>query len=308
MKRVFVKSLDEDGPLSRGAAVTLGVFDGMHQGHLKVLDLTCETGRRLGADTVVVTFAQHPEKLLNRCPPRMILTLEHRLRLMERSGIDLAVVIPFDERVRNVPARTFLTRFLMDRLAMRSIILGHDTAFGKGREGDAGFLENLHESLGFEVQRTPEVRYNGTVISSTRIREAILAGELNRVEEMLGRELSFMGRVVAGDGRGRKIGFPTANIDCGEAPLPPAGVYEVKVLTGGVTRRGVMNIGTRPTFYPGQKGVITTVEVHLPGFNGDLYDQDLEVFIARRIRGEKRFNSVDELIAAIERDIASLGR
>jgi len=306
MKRVFIDSVADSQVISMNAAVTLGVFDGMHQGHLSVLNLTCKTGTRLNIDKIVVTFANHPEKLLNCHSPEMILTLEHRLRLIERCGVDLTVIIPFNEEIRIMPAIIFLNSFLIEKLNCQAIILGRDTAFGRNREGDFNFLSLHKDKFGFEVQRTPEVKVREKIISSTRIRQAIRNGELSWVEEMLGRELSFMGKVIAGDGRGRKIGFPTANLDCSNAILPPAGVYSVKVLHNKVTRRGVMNIGVRPTFYHGASKMVTTVEVHLPNFTGDLYEKNLEVFIARKIRDEKRFNSVAELIEAINQDIASM--
>ncbi|MHC4944712.1 MAG: bifunctional riboflavin kinase/FAD synthetase [Planctomycetota bacterium] len=305
MKRIHLNAIVDAPRISKASAVTLGVFDGMHQGHLSVLDYTCEVGRALNVDTVVVTFSIHPENLLNGGAPLMILTLEHRLRLMERAGIDIAVIIPFDENTRNMPAEQFLDEFLIQSLNIKAIILGHDSAFGKKREGDIRFLKERMERHGYEVHRTREVTVRNSVISSTRIREAITSGDFTLVEEMLGRELSIMGKVVPGDSRGRTIGYPTANLDCSYSILPPAGVYSVRVLHKHVKRRAVMNIGTRPTFY--EKQARPTVEVHIPNWSGDLYDEILEVFIIRKIRDEKRFNSVEELIQAIENDIASMG-
>lgn len=308
MKRVHCDSINEVPVLSKRSVVTLGVFDGMHQGHLRVLDVTCATSKRLNADTVVVTFGAHPETLINGRPPEMIISLEHRLRLFERAGIDLAVIIPFNEKTRNTAAERFLTDFLLGGLGMKAIVLGHDSAFGKNREGNLRFLQDRAAKRGFEVHQAPEVSVRGDIISSTRIREAIRSEDLGFVEEMLGRELSLLGKVVPGDGRGKSIGFPTANLDCESATLPPSGVYAVRVLHKGVMRRGVMNLGTRPTFYEGTEGVATTVEVHLPNFEGDLYGSYLEVFIIRKIRDEKRFNTVEELIQAIRDDIATLER
>ncbi len=308
MKRIHVESVQNAPVISRNSTVTVGVFDGMHQGHLSVLNSTCEAGKLLNADKVVVTFDMHPENLLNGFRPEMILTFEHRLRLMERNGLDIAVVIPFDEKTKNTPADQFLERFLLHSLNMRAIVLGHDSAFGKNRECNHSYLSSRKKSLGFEVLRTPEITIQGDPISSTRIREAIGSGDLPLVEEMLGRELSYVGRVVPGDGRGRELGFPTANLDCGPAILPPFGVYAVRVLHNNVMRRGVMNIGSRPTFHGIQTEAAGTVEVHIPGYTSDLYGSNLEVFIFRKIRNEKRFKSVQELKDAIQRDIDSIGR
>jgi riboflavin kinase/FMN adenylyltransferase len=305
MKRIHLNAIVDAPRISKASAVTLGVFDGMHQGHLSVIDHTCEVGRALNTDIVVVTFSIHPENLLNGGAPLMILTLEHRLRLMERAGIDIAVIIPFDENTRNMPAEQFLDEFLIQSLNVKAIVLGHDSAFGRKREGDIHFLKARMERHGYEVHRTPEVKVRDSVISSTRIREAIASGDIPLVEEMLGRELSIMGKVVPGDQRGRTIGYPTANLDCGYSMLPPAGVYAVKVLHKHVKRRAVMNVGTRPTFYDDQDR--PTVEVHIPNWSGNLYEETLEVFIIRKIRDEKRFSSVEELIEAIKNDIASMG-
>lgn len=306
MKRLFIDSIHEVPVVSQASALTLGVFDGMHQGHLKVLGNTCEIAKRLNVDKVVITFSIHPEILLNDHSPDMILTLEHRLRLMERAGMDKAVIIPFDPTTRSMTASAFLTDFLVDKLHMKAIILGHDSAFGRKREGDARFLDRHKDDFGYEVHQTREARVRDGIISSTRIRAAIRSGDLRLVEEMLGRELSLMGKVVPGDQRGRTIGFPTANLDCKNGILPPLGVYAVKVLLDKIMRRAVMNIGTRPTFYNGTKTVEATVEVHIPNFEGDLYGKDLEILFVNKIRDEKRFNSVEELIAAIHEDIAAL--
>lgn len=304
MKRYNINNVLDAERLTRGSAVTLGVFDGMHQGHLSVLNLTCEVGRRLKVDKTVVTFSTHPGNFLNGKVPRTILTLEHRLRLMERAGIELAVIIPFDKATSNLPARRFLEEFLIKSLNMKAIIVGHDSAFGQQREGDVNYLKSKMNRYGFEVHQAEQIRIQDAPISSTRIRSAISSGNLELVEEMLGRELTIMGKVVPGDGRGRLIGFPTANLDCTTSILPPAGVYAVKVLHKSIKRRAVMNIGTRPTFYENQ--AVSTVEVHIPNFHADLYGEDIEVFIMRKIRDEKRFSSVDDLIQAIRNDIASL--
>ncbi|MBU0753721.1 MAG: riboflavin biosynthesis protein RibF, partial [Planctomycetes bacterium] len=279
MKRFHLSSILEAPRITRGSAVTLGVFDGMHQGHLSVLDHTIQVGRRLKVDKAVVTFSVHPGNLLNGKAPRTILTLEHRLRLMERTGIDLAVVIPFDGKIRNLPAQRFLEEFLIKSLNLKAIIVGHDSAFGKEREGDVNFLKANMDRHGFEVHQTPQVKIREAPISSTRIRTAIAECQLDLVEEMLGRELSIMGKVVPGDGRGKTIGFPTANIECPTTVLPPTGVYAVKVLYKSIRRRAVMNIGTRPTFY--EQPTFTTVEVHIPNFSEDLYGEDIEIFITR---------------------------
>ena len=284
----------------------MGVFDGMHQGHLRVLHLLNETARRLGLPSAVVTFSNHPDDLLGQAHSGMILSLEHRLRLLERNGIDLAVVLPFDEEVRDTSALDFLKEFLVGALRARAVILGHDSVFGRNREGNIAFLERHGPALGIEVHAASEVSVGGLAISSTRIRKAILSGDLRLAEEMLGREVSILGEVVRGDGRGRQLGFPTANVDPATEIIPPPAVYEVTVLFRGIRKRAVLSIGTRPTFH-GDKERKPTIEVHIPGFSEDIYGETLEVFIVRKIRDQKKFGSVEELLENIRRDIASLG-
>jgi riboflavin kinase/FMN adenylyltransferase len=236
----------------------------------------------------------------------MILSMEHRLRLLERNGIDLAVVIPFDEEVRNTSAHDFLSRFLVGALRAKAVILGHDSTIGKNREGNLAFLKKHAGSLGIEVHAAQEVSVGGKAISSTRIREAIRSGDLRLAEEMLGREVSILGEVVRGDGRGRQLGFPTANVASQTETIPPTGVYEVTVLFRGIRRRAVLSIGTKPTFH-GSREAQTAIEVHIPGFSGELYGEFLEVFIVRKIRDQRRFDSVEELLQNIRKDIRSLG-
>jgi riboflavin kinase/FMN adenylyltransferase len=307
MKRLILDSVKEiPGPPAEECTVSLGVFDGMHQGHLMVLHLMQEMAMRLNTQRTVVTFSRHPDELLTQRHPGMILSMEHRLRLLERNGIDLAVVIPFDEDVRKTSAHDFLTQFLIGALRARAVILGYDSAFGRDREGNLAFLQEHAPSLDIEVLAASEVSVGGKAISSTRIREAIRSGDLRLAEEMLGREVSILGQVVHGDGRGRQLGFPTANVDPQTEVIPPAGVYEVTVLFRGIRKRAVLSIGTKPTFH-GSHEAQTTIEVHIPGFSGDLYGEYLEVFVVRKIRDQKKFDSVEELLRNIRKDIGSLG-
>lgn len=307
MKRIILDSIENiPSPLSDECAVTMGVFDGMHQGHLRVLHLMAEVAGRLGLPRTVVTFSQHPDELIGSNHPDMILSMEHRLRLMERNGVDLAVIIPFDENVRSTPANDFLEGFLVGALRSKAIILGHDSTFGKDRAGNVDFLRDQSGRFGIEVHAATEISVGGKAISSTRIRQAIRSGDLRLAEEMLGREVSILGTVVHGDHRGRQLGFPTANVAPETEVIPPKAVYEVTVLFGGIRKRAVMSIGVKPTFH-GSDHAPRTIEVHIPGFSGDLYDEVLEVFIVRKIRDQKQFDSVEELLANIRKDIASLG-
>ncbi len=306
MKRIVLNAVEDlSSPLSDECVATVGVFDGMHQGHLKVLHLMQEAAAGLKVPRTVVTFSSHPDEILGKRPPEMIISMEHRLRLLERNGIDLAVVLPFSREIRSISAHRFLTDFLIGSLNARTIVLGHDSAFGKNREGNVDFLNKYIGSHGISVLAAKEVSVRGKVISSTRIRDAIRSGDLALAEEMLGREVSILGKVIHGDGRGRQIGFPTANVGVETEIIPPAGVYEVIILFWGIRKRAVLSIGTRPTFH-GTTEAVPTVEVHIPGFSGNLYGKVVEVFIVRKIRDQKRFDSVEELLENIRRDIESL--
>jgi riboflavin kinase / FMN adenylyltransferase len=307
MKRLFLDSVaDISTPLSDECALTLGVFDGMHQGHLGVLHLLNETARRLRLPSTVITFATHPDEILGQDHTGMILSMEHRLRLLERNGVDLVVVIPFNDEVRGTRAEDFLCGFLIESLRAKALILGHDSAFGRNREGTIVFVRENAIPLGIEVHAALEISVGGKAISSTRIRKAIRSGDLRLAEEMLGREISILGEVVHGDGRGRQLGFPTANVSSFSEITPPPAVYEITVLFRGIRRRAVLSIGTRPTFH-GDREKKATIEVHIPGFSDDIYGELIELFIVRKIRDQKKFDSVEDLLQTIRSDISSLG-
>lgn len=308
MKTIHLDTIETLAPpLSEACVATVGVFDGMHQGHLRVLHMMQEISSGDALPRTVVTFDTHPDEFLGKSSPSLILSLEHRLRLLERNGVDLSVILPFNKKIRNTTALDFLTRFLIQSLGARALVLGYDSAFGRNREGDFSFIRERGESLGIEVHTAPEISVRGKAISSTRIRDAIRGGDLDLAEEMLGREVSILGKVVHGDGRGRQLGFPTANVDSCTDIIPPPGVYEIKVLFRGIRRKAVLSIGTRPTFH-GITEERTTLEVHVPGFSGDIYGETLEIFLVRKIRDQKRFDSVEELLENIRKDIESLGR
>ncbi len=308
MKTIHLDTVAKtDSRICEACVATVGVFDGMHQGHLRVLHMMQEISGEATLPRTVVTFITHPDEFLGKSQPSLILPIEHRLRLLERNGVDLTVILPFNTEIRETTALHFLKGFIMESLGARALVLGYDSAFGKNREGNFDFIKKHSDSLGFTVHSAPEISVRGKAISSTRIRDAIRGGDIDLAEEMLGREVSILGKVVHGDGRGRQLGFPTANVEAGTDIIPPSGVYEIKVLFRGIRRKAVLSIGTRPTFH-GTTEATTTLEVHIPGFSGDIYDEILEIFIVRKIRDQKRFDSVEELLQNIRRDIETLGR
>jgi riboflavin kinase/FMN adenylyltransferase len=327
----FTFILDEDlaagrpPPLPPGGrrVATVGYFDGLHIGHQMLLRELAEWAREAGADPAVVTFDRHPQEVLSGSGPPRILSLAHKLLLLERAGVAAAFVLPFTRALSLWSPEDFVTRIIRGATGADCLLMGFDSAFGRGRQGTFAYLAERAEALGVAVRQAGTARLDGERVSSTLVREAIRAGDLRRLERLLGRRFSFLGRVVRGDGRGRTIGFPTANLDLeGEAVLP-AGVYFAEAAclgtslaaaagspgnsAGSPEKREVhgalVNIGTRPTFHGA--GASTVVEVHLPGFTGDLYGEYLEVHFTERHRDEMKFPSAAALVAQIRADVAA---
>jgi len=279
----------------------VGVFDGVHLGHFMVLRRVREQARSRGLEAAVVTFAGHPKEVLLGRSPATVTSLEHRLLLFQRTGMETALILEFTSELRRLAAKDFLRQVLLEGLEARALVLGFDSKFGRDREGNAETLAPLLRKAGVGLTVVPALRIGGRAVSSSAIREAVSLGELDRAAVMLGRPVSLLGTVVHGDARGREIGFPTANLDLHHELRPPGGVYAALVLVRGELRPGVVNIGKRPTF----GGERTLVEVHLPGFQGSLYGEDLEVFFLGRLRGEEAFPDAEALAARIREDIAA---
>ncbi len=289
----------------RGAVTSLGVFDGVHLGHQAILAANVKKARELDAEPTVVTFSGHPKQVLLGRAPRTLTTLEHRLKLFERAGIQHTVVLPFDEAVRSTPAKVFAEEFLVAQLGTRHFVLGFDSKFGDGREGDAAFLQ----ALGYSTSVVPMVIINQRGVSSTAIREAVELGDLEGAQSMLGRRVSVLGEVVHGNELGRQLGFPTANLDLHHELHPPVGVYACLVNLiqepppgdTSQTWQGVSNIGFRPTV-DGSPPPLPLVEVHLFDFDGDLYGERLELEFVASLRGERKFAGLEALKAQIGLD------
>jgi riboflavin kinase / FMN adenylyltransferase len=288
----------------RRPVVTIGVFDGVHRGHRVVLARTREMAARVGGEVVVLTFHQHPRAITQGKAPPLVTSLPHRLHLLAREGVDTTVVLRFDEELREMEADRFVDDVLVAGIGVRGVVAGHDTHFGHHRRGDVELLRRVLGPRGIPVEATEPVRLaDGTVVSSSAIREAVARGDLALSERLLGRAPALFGTVVHGDGRGRSIGFPTANLDLDGELAPNHGVYGAAVELDGRTWPALVNVGSRPTFHTDGAEV---VEVHVLGWSGDLYGRVLEVFVLGRVRGERRFASVQALQEQIERDAATL--
>lgn len=294
---------------------TLGIFDGVHHGHQRVLHETVRVAARLAARSVVITFEPHPAAVLRGEAPPLLCDPRERLARIEAAGVDGVVVQPFDLEFAGQSAEQFLRRLARGR-RLAGLVMTAESAFGHDREGTLAEVRRLSTPLGFEVVETDQVRLGGEVVSSTRIRRVLAAGRLSEVRRLLGRRYAVTGEIVHGDGRGRELGYPTANFGfTDEVCLPPDGIYAVRVSWGGddplaPLRRaeGVASLGVRPTFGVGRR----VLEAYLFDISEDLYGQRMRLEFARRQRGERRFSSIAGLIRQMDRDAerarAILGR
>jgi len=309
--RTLITSFERDGGFPHapnGAVVSVGVFDGVHLGHLEILRRNLAAARELGARSTVVTFREHPKSLLLGRAPRTLTSLEHRLELFRRAGVEHTVALTFDDALRSIPAADFARDFLRGTLDAKRLVLGFDSKFGRGREGTPEFLVGL----GHEVEIVEQVVIHGRPVSSTAIREATELGDLDAAAAMLGRPVAVYGEVVSGDRLGRRIGFPTANLDLHHELHPPTGVYAVRVrvvrygpgAAVGEPLLGVANIGYRPTVAAVRPDV-PRIEVHILDFARELYGEHLEVAFVERIRPERKFDGLPALQAQIALDVAA---
>lgn len=292
---------------SQGSVVSVGVFDGVHLGHREILRRNTTRASALGAVPTVVTFQRHPKRTLLGRAPRTLTSLEHRMEIFRRLGIEHCVALKFDDQLRAMEAEEFSQRVLREGLGARLLVLGFDSKFGKDRRG----TPELMQELGFEVEVVPQVIVSSRAVSSTAIREAVELGDLPAASAMLGRPVTLLGIVVRGQQLGTRIGFPTANLELHSELHPPLGVYACRARVadepGAETYGAVTNIGFRPTVSP-EESPEPTVEAHLLDFDGDLYGRRLELEFVARLRGEQRFPDVDSLRTQIDRDVSDARR
>jgi len=275
----------------------IGIFDGVHVGHQRVFKKAIAAARRIGGTALAVTFNPHPQRVLDmiKAPP-LLVSLEHRIKLIEREGLDVLIVLDFNEKMARYSAADFIEKILVSKIGAAAVVIGADFTFGRDRKGDILLLRSFGDRYGFTVRAVPLLAIGGEPVSSTRIRGYILSGALRSAQRLFGRPVSVMGTVVRGSRRGRLLGYPTANIDPHHEVIPPEGVYAVYILRGGKRHKGVLNIGTRPTF---EKGVPPTIEVHIVNFDKHIYGTDIEVIFVKRLREERRFARREDLIRQI---------
>lgn len=288
-----------DLPRDSRPAVTLGNFDGVHLGHQRAVALVESRARALGAPAVAVTFEPHPVSVLRpENAPKRILTPKLKQEVLASLGLDHLVIIHFTRAFSQISAERFVSQVLVEKLRVAELVLGANFRFGHDRTGDLQSLRQLGKSYDFVVHQVDAVEYRGEMISSSRIRQSLQDGAVDDAAVMLGRPYFFEGDVVRGDGRGRSMGFPTANIKVDGDVLVGDGVYVTQAAVEGTTYQGMTHVGRRPTFGLEERAV----ETHLFEFDRDIYQARIRLFFHRRIRGTVAFSSADALEAQLRRD------
>ncbi len=282
------------------AVVTVGTFDGVHRGHRAVLEAVVSIARARSGTAVAITFDPHPRAVIHPGDPPVVLTsLDEKRRRLSDAGIDLLAVIPFTRQVQTLSPEAFVSTYLVEYLGAELVVLGYDHGFGKGRSGGLETMRALGERFGFEVTLVPPVMVGDCPVSSSRLRDLIGSGRIDEAHALLGGGYPISGRVASGEGRGRQLGFPTANLTLDDSMklLPPNGVYAARVFIP-ETYAAVLNLGVRPTF----NGKNRLLEAHLLDFNGDLYGRRIYLELVGRLRDERRFRNSEALVSQIQRD------
>lgn len=290
----------DNAGILRGTVLTLGVFDGLHLGHQRIMQTVVESANAINAVPTVITFDPHPRAVLHpdNSPP-LLQTLDQRLANFEVLGIKQTIVIRFDKEFASIDAETFLRDIIHERLQAREVFLGKGFFFGKNRGGNIELLREMSKQLGFFADEVAEVRLRRQRISSSKIRHLLAEGKVNLARRMLGRPYGVEGQIIHGLQRGRTIGFPTANLHPHNRVIPKFGVYATATLIDGKWRRSITNVGIRPTFDDDKN---PSIESYIFDFDGDLYGDVLRVRFLHRIRDERKFSGIDELRAQIEKD------
>ncbi|MEW6686236.1 MAG: bifunctional riboflavin kinase/FAD synthetase [Candidatus Edwardsbacteria bacterium] len=297
---------------------TFGSFDGVHLGHQAIIKEVIRQARLTGKPSLVVTFEPHPQEIISpQKAPKLLTTLEEKQEILSNLGIDLLLFLPFDRKLSQTSPSVFVKDIFIEYLRVKEIVCGSECGFGRDRKGNLSVLKKLGEKFGFSVDAAPPALVNGAKVSSTRIRQAIIKGNIKLANRMLGRPYSLSGRVIKGEGIGKKLGYPTANISLNSPKklVPPDGVYAVKVGLKNQSKKqkakskkihsGMMYIGHKPTYYPNAKCKMQNakfLEIHIFDFEGNLLGKELKIFFIDRLREEKRFKDENALVRQIKKD------
>ena len=284
--------------------LTIGTFDGVHLGHRKIIARLHDLAEIINGESVIFTFDPHPRKVVapNETSLRLLSTLEEKIELFEQSGIDHLVIYPFTAEFARMSYKEFVEEILVGQIHTKSLVVGYDHKFGKNRQGDFEFLKNCADRFDFQIEKLDVLLMNESNISSTKIREAIQLGDFDTANAFLGYPFTLHGTVVEGQKLGRKILFPTANIESSDPDkiIPGYGVYAVQVNVHQKTYHGMLNIGSRPTV--NNNADHRSIEVHIFDFESDIYGEPIELVFFKKLREEQKFNSIDELTIQLSKD------
>jgi riboflavin kinase/FMN adenylyltransferase len=284
------------------SVITLGTFDGLHLGHQQIVETVIRKSKDIGGSNFLLTFDPHPRKIIpGRNDIKLLTTLNEKIEILEQIGLENIFVINFTIEFSRQTPEEFVKKYLVNGIGLKEIVIGYDHHFGKGRDGNFELLQELGKKFNFHVTLIPELSVDEETISSTKIRNALLEGDVVKAKKMLGRFYSFSGKIIRGDGRGRQLGFPTANISIAseEKLIPAKGIYAAECIVENQKHIGLLSLGSRPTFH---KNGEVIPEFYIFDFDRDIYGRIMQVNLVERIRDEEKFNSVDELIARMKKD------
>jgi riboflavin kinase/FMN adenylyltransferase len=297
-----LRSISELAELPGPLFLAIGVFDGVHLGHQAVISTSARHAKEAGGTPVVLTFDPHPAKVLRpNDAPHLITATQHKIALIRDLGVGHLLVLHFDRTFAATSPEKFVEQLVASSRPLQEICVGHEWSFGKGRAGNLALLKQLGLTHSFNVVGVEAVTVNGEVVSSTAIRKAVAEGNLVKATQMLGREYTILGTVIAGEKLGRKLGFPTANLSAHSEQFPPNGVYVTEARRSGTLHRGVANLGYRPTVSGEQPERL--LELHLFDLDRDIYGEELEVRFLRYLRPEQKFENLEVLKAQIAQDV-----
>lgn len=292
----------DDLPSFKNAILTIGTFDGVHCGHQSIIKRINQMADGLNGESVILTFHPHPRLVINPDDRslKLINTLEEKIKLLERYGINNLVIATFSKAFSQYSAEAYVREFLWEKFRPRKVVIGYDHHFGNNREGNISLLRQMGEELGFEVEEIEKQVVEDIGVSSTKIRKALQNGEIVTAKQLLGHPFSFSGKVVEGASRGKELGFPTANIlvEDQNKLIPGNGVYAVKPIIKGHAYQGMLNIGQRPTF----NGSSRSIEVNVFDFDENLYGTVIDIELVEKIRDEKKFDSANDLVEQLKND------
>jgi riboflavin kinase/FMN adenylyltransferase len=286
----------------QNSVITLGTFDGLHIGHQQIVDTVVQKASQSAGRSFLITFDPHPRKVIpGRNDVKILSTLDEKVVVLEQLGMENLFVINFTTEFSKQSPEDFVQKYLVQGIGLREVVIGYDHHFGKSRDGNFELLQKLGSKFDFSVTLIPEYSVEGVTVSSTKIRNALLAGDVSKAGKMLGRNYSFKGTIVHGDGRGRQLGFPTANleVDNEDKLIPAKGIYAAECVVENEKHFGLLSLGSRPTFHEDGKII---PEFYIFDFDKDIYEEVMQVNMIEKIRDEEKFNSVDELISRMKKD------